>query len=124
MVKHKRLSDKPKNESVEKTDEILAEETSPEPRNLKSIVQSGTKYVYIIAAAALFSGVFTPLTLNVEVENVIYGMLVLFLGLGGGVLIFLGIQKKKLTTLMVAIGLTLIFISMLIIHEFSGKSLV
>ncbi len=124
MVKHKRWSDKPKNESVEKTDEILAEETSPEPRNLKSIVQSGTKYVYIIAAAALFSGVFTPLTLNVEVENVIYGMLVLFLGLGGGVLIFLGIQKKKLTTLMVAIGLTLIFISMLIIHEFSGKSLV
>ena len=127
MVKHKRWSDKPKSDtpSIDEEKNVVEQETSieKESKDTKSIIVSGTKYIYIVAAAALFSGVFTPLTLNVDLQDVIFGMLALFLGLGGGILIFLGIQTQKLTTIMIASGLGLIFASLLIIHEFSGKSL-
>ena len=53
MVKHKRWSDKPKSESLEndidfkKKQEIVSETPS---RGIKSIVVSGIKYIYIVAA--------------------------------------------------------------------------
>tara|TARA_Y100000996_G_C22185501_1_gene504698 strand:- start:302 stop:547 length:246 start_codon:yes stop_codon:yes gene_type:complete len=81
MVKHKRWSDKPKSESLEndidfkKKQEIVSETPS---RGIKSIVVSGIKYIYIVAAAALFSGIFTPLTLGVDVEEVFSGILTVF----------------------------------------------
>ena len=71
MVKHRRFSDKPKEDSTQKETEtelqekdISAEKT---PLDLKTILLSGTKYAYIIAAVALLSGIFTPLTLGVEI---------------------------------------------------------
>ena len=126
MVKHRRFSDKqdsdPLDEDIEyKTaKEILSEET---PRDLKSIVLSGTKYAYIIGAVALLSGVFTPLTIGEEVDSVIFGMLSIFLGLAGGVVIFLGIKSQKLTTIMVSSGLGMMFGSLVLIFELSNKSL-
>jgi len=126
MVKHRRFSDKPKSESLEEniesktTKEILSEEN---PRDLKSILLSGTKYAYIIAAVALLSGIFTPLTLGVEIENVIFGMLSIFLGLAGGVIIFLGIKSQKFTTIMVCGGLGIMFGSLVLIYEVIDKPL-
>ena len=128
MVKHKRWSDKPKNATTEKIEDHLLEEsivqeTHPKSLNLKSILQSGTKIVYIIAAAALLSGVFTPLTSCIDVENVVFGMLSIFLGLAGGIVIFLAIKKQKLTTIMVCAGLGMIFGSLILIHELAERSL-
>ena len=126
MVKHRRFSDKPKSESLEEniesktTKEILSEES---PRDLKSIALSGTKYVYIIGAVALLSGIFTPLTLDVEVWDVVYGMLSIFLGLVGGIVIFLGIKYQKYTTIMVCGGLGMMFGSLILIYEIIDKSL-
>ena len=120
MVKHRRFSDKqdsdPLDEDIEyKTaKEIFSEET---PRDLKSIVLSGTKYAYIIGAVALLSGVFTPLTIGEEVDSVIFGMLSIFLGLAGGIVIFLGIKYQKLTTIMVCCGSGMMFGSLLLIYE-------
>ena len=120
MVKHRRFSDKqdsdPLDEDIEyKTaKEILSEET---PRDLKSIVLSGTKYAYIIGAVALLSGIFTPLTIGEEVDSVIFGMLSIFLGLAGGIVIFLGIKYQKLTTIMVCCGSGMMFGSLLLIYE-------
>ena len=126
MVKHRRFSDKPDSDILEEdiehktTKEILSEEN---PRELKSIILSGTKYAYIITAVALFSGIFTPLTLGVETEEVISGMLVIFLGLGGGIMIFLGIKNQKYTTIMICGGLVMIIISLILIFELAQRSL-
>ena len=121
MVKHRRFSDKPKEDSNQKETEtelqeknISAEKT---PLDLKTILLSGTKYAYIIAAVALLSGIFTPLTLGIEIENVIFGMLSIFLGLGGGIVIFLGIKYQKFTTIMVCGGLGMMIGSVLLIYE-------
>ena len=127
MVKHRRFSDKPKEDSNQKETEtelqernISAEKT---PLDLKTILLSGTKYAYIIAAVALLSGIFTPLTLGVEIEDVIIGMLIIFFGLGGGIMIFLGIKYQKLTTLMVCGGLGIMIASLFLIYELLDKSL-
>ena len=126
MAKHRRFSDKPKSDPLEEnidpktTKEIFSEES---PRDLRSIVLSGTKYAYIIAAVALLSGIFTPLTLGVEIENVIFGMLSIFLGLGGGVIIFLGIKSQKFTTIMVCGGLGMMLGSLVLIYEVIDKQL-
>ena len=121
MVKHRRYSDKPKEDSIQKDEkiefqdqEISSEKTS---FDLKTILLSGTKYAYIIAAVALLSGIFTPLTLGIEIENVIFGMLSIFLGLGGGIVIFLGIKYQKFTIVMVCGGLGMMFGSLLLIYE-------
>ena len=121
MVKHRRYSDKPKEDSIQKDEkvefqkqEISSEKTS---LDLKSLLLSGTKYAYIIGAVALLSGIFTPLTLGVEIEDVIFGMLSIFLGLGGGIVIFLGIKYQKFTTIMVCGGLGMMIGSVLLIYE-------
>ena len=121
MVKHRRYSDKPKDDSNQKDEKIEFQEqeisSEKTPLDFKSLVLSGTKYVYIIAAVALLSGIFTPLTLGIEIENVIFGMLSIFLGLGGGIVIFLGIKYQKFTTIMVCGGLGMMFGSLLLIYE-------
>ena len=126
MVKHRRYSDKPKSDPLEedieyKTEkEILSEES---PRDLKSIILSGIKYVYIIGAVALLSGIFTPLTLDVEIWDVISGMLSIFLGLVGGIVIFLGIKYQKYTTIMICGGSGIMLTSLFLIYEIIDKPL-
>ena len=127
MVKHRRYSDKPKEDSTQKDEriELQEQEISSEktPLDFKSLLLSGTKYAYIIAAVALLSGIFTPLTLGVEIEDVIFGMLIVFLGLAGGIVIFLGIKYQKLTTVMVCGGLGMMVASLFLIYELLDKSL-
>ena len=126
MVKHRRYSDNPKSDTFEEdiehktVKEILSEEN---PRDLKSIILSGTKYAYIIGAVALLSGIFTPLTLDVEIWDVIFGMLSIFLGLVGGIVIFLGIKYQKYTTIMICGGLAIMMASLFLIYEIIDKPL-
>ena len=127
MVKHRRYSDKPKEDSTQKDEkiELQEQEISYEKTSFdfKSLLLSGTKYAYIIGAVALLSGIFTPLTLGIEIEDVIFGMLSIFLGLGGGIVIFLGIKYQKFTTIMVCGGLAIMVASLFMIYEVIGKSL-
>ena len=125
MAKHRRFSDAPKPDSVQKDEEIeLVEQEIPSKEistNIKSALLSGTKYVYIIAAVALLSGIFTPLTVGEEFEIVIFGMLSVFLGLGGGITIFLGLKNQKFTSLMICGGLGMMIASMILIHEVADR---
>ena len=127
MVKHRRYSDKPKEDSIQKDEKIELEEqeiaSEKTSLDLKTLLLSGTKYAYIIAAVALLSGIFTPLTLGVEIEDVIFGMLIIFLGLAGGIVIFLGIKYQKLTTVMICGGLGMMIASLFLIYELLDKSL-
>ena len=127
MAKHRRFSDKPKSDPLEEniefktTKEILSEESS---RDLKTILLSGIKYVYIIGAVALLSGIFTPLTIGAEIEAVIVGMLSIFLGLAGGIIIFLGIKTQKYTTIMVCGGLAMLIGSLILIYQSTNHPLI
>ena len=126
MVKHKRWSDKPKSDTPPIDEENVLEQETPiqkDPKDIKSIILSGTKYIYIITAAALLSGIFTPLTIGEDLDKVIYGMLSIFLGLGGGIIIYLGVKTQKLTIVMVSGGLAMMFASLVLIYEFGFRSL-
>ena len=127
MVKHRRYSDKPKENSTQKDEriEIQEQEISSEKNTLdfKSLLLSGTKYAYIIAAVALLSGIFTPLTIGEEVDSVILGMLSIFLGLAGGIAIFLGIKSQKFTTILVCGGLAMMVGSLILIYESTNHPL-
>jgi len=125
MVKHRRFSDNPKPDLHEKKPENIVKKrsTTKPARDFKSILLSGTKYLYIIVAAALFSGIFTPLTIGADSENVIFGMLSLFLGLAGGIVIFLGIKTQKFTLMIISGGLIMIIISFFLMYEMIGKPL-
>ena len=128
MVKHRRFSDKPKEDSHQNDEKIELQEqqTSSEktPSDLKSILLSGTKYAYIIGAVALLSGIFTPLTIGAEIEAVIVGMLSIFLGLAGGIIIFLGIKTQKYTTIMVCGGLAMMIGSLILIYQSTNHPLI
>ena len=127
MAKHRRFSDAPEPDSVQKDEEIeLVEQEIPSKEtstNIKSILLSGTKYAYIIAAVALLSGIFTPLTIGAEFETVAFGMLSVFLGLGGGITIFLGVKNQKFTTLMICGGLGMMIASLVLIYELADRPL-
>ena len=129
MAKHRRFSDKSKADSIQsdnKTEVNEQDTTSPTktPLDPKTILLSGTKYVYIIVAVALLSGIFTPLTVGAETENVIFGMLSILLGLGGGIVIFLGIKSQKFTPIMVCTGLGMIFSSLILIYQSTNHPLI
>ena len=127
MVKHRRYSDKPKEDSNQKETETELQEKDisdeKTPLDLKTLLLSGTKYAYIIAAAALLSGIFTPLTIGEEVDSVILGMLSIFLGLAGGIAIFLGIKSQKFTTILVCGGLAMMVGSLILIYESTNHPL-
>ena len=125
MVKHRRYSDKPTEDSNQKETELQEKDISAEktPLGLKSLLLSGTKYAYIIAAVALLSGIFTPLTIGTEFELVAMGMISVFLGLGGGIAIFLGVKNQKFTSLMICVGLGMMVISLIFIHELAERPL-
>mgnify|MGYP001313884459 FL=1 len=127
MVKHKRWSDKPRSDTppIDEEKNVVEQETSieKESKDIKSLIVSGTKYIYIIVAAALLSGIFTPLTIGEDLDQVIYGMLSIFLGLGGGIAIYLGVKTQKLTIVMVSGGLAMMFASLVLIYEFAFQSL-
>jgi len=130
MKKHRRSFNKPKpqpkSDSTDNlseqstTEEIFSEET---PHNLKSYISSISKYIYIIAAAALLSGIFTPFTINAEITTVVYGILTILLGLSGGILIFLATKNHKFSSIMVLGGSAIMVISVVIIYELVDRSL-
>ena len=53
-----------------------------------SKVKAGFKYVYLVAFFALLAGFFNPLITGSSFDGVISGVLVLFVGLAGGVLLY------------------------------------
>ena len=96
---------------------VIVEESNSidKPLSIKSLIKSGTKYAYLIAVTAFLAGIFTPFTLGMELNNVILGMLVIFLGLGGGVLIFKATTRKKYSFILILIGLALMITSLILI---------
>ena len=103
--------------STEKLESVITKDPSIRKETAgKSWITSGTKYAYIIAIAALMSGVFTPFTLGIEHSIVLSGILILLVGLSGGVLIFKGIKRDSPSKILILGGLGLMIISLILIQ--------
>ena len=89
--------------------------------NISSKVFSSFKYVYLIAFFVLLSGVFYPLTTNTSFEPVISGILILFLGLAGGILLYKATTSETKREIFFGVGLILIGISSYFIFQFTGR---
>ena len=58
-------------------------------------VLTGFTYIYLVAFFALLAGLFYPLITNTRFDGVIIGVLILFVGLAGGVLLHKSTQFEK-----------------------------
>ena len=89
--------------------------------NISSKAFSSFKYVYLIAFFALLSGVFYPLITKTSFESVISGILILFLGLAGGILLYKATTSETKRGIFFGVGLILIGISSYFIFQFTGR---
>ena len=74
------------------------------------------RYAYLLAFFALLAGIFVPLiTYQTSFDAVIQGIATLFLGLTGAILLFKGVTLDKRRGIFIAIGFTLVAISLALI---------
>ena len=82
---------------------------------------TGFKYVYLIAFFALLSGFFHPLITNTSFDSVVIGVIVLFIGLAGGVLLYKSAISEKRRGIFLGGGFALISISLFYIFQITGR---
>jgi len=76
------------------------------------------RYAYLLAIFALLAGVFFPLiTPGIPYDHAIQGTATLFLGLAGGILLFKSTTSDNRRGILIAIGFTLIAISLALIYH-------
>ena len=82
---------------------------------------TGFKYVYLIAFFALLSGFFHPLITNTSFDSVVIGVIVLFVGLAGGLLLYKSAISEKRRVIFLSGGFALISISLFYIFQITGR---
>ena len=93
-------------QEIEKIEDVKT--SSPD-----TILAQIPRYVYLLAFFALLAGVFYPLiSIQTSFDPVILGTATLFLGLAGAILLFKGVTSDKRREIFIAIGFTLISISL------------
>ncbi len=82
---------------------------------------TGFKYIYLVAFFALLAGLFHPLITDTSFVGVIIGVLVLFVGLAGGVLLYRAATSENRRGIFLGGGFTLIIISLYYIFQLTGR---
>jgi len=102
-------------ENIQHTQEIeKTEDTKTSSPN--TILSQIPRYVYLLAFFALLAAVFSPLiTYQTSFDIVIQGVVTLFLGLIGAILLFKATTSDERRGLFIAIGFVLIAISIVLI---------
>jgi len=85
-------------------------------------VLTSFKYIYLVAFFALLSGLFYPLITNASFDGLIIGVLILFLGLAGGVLLYRSAISEKRRGILLGGGFTLMAISLYYIFQLTGRA--
>jgi len=128
----KRAEEASRRPEVEGTEVKLAEpenisENIQHPQEIEKIEDTKTsspntilaqipRYAYLLAFFALLAGIFVPLiTYQTSFDAVIQGTATLFLGLTGAILLFKGVTLDKRRGIFIAIGFTLVAISLALI---------
>ncbi len=87
-----------------------------------SKILTGSKYIYLVAFFALLSGLFYPLINNKSYDGVIIGVLILFVGLGGGVLLYRAATSENRRGIFLGGGFALMAISLYYIIQLTGRA--
>ena len=128
----KRAEEELRRSEAEGTEVKLAEpekisENIQHPQEIEKIVDTKTsspntilsqipRYAYLLAFFALVAGIFVPLiTYQISFDIVIQGVVTLFLGLIGAILLFKAATSDERRGLFIAIGFALIAISLALI---------
>jgi hypothetical protein len=86
-----------------------------------SKILTGVKYVYLVFFFALLSGVFYPVITHSSGDSVVEGVLILFVGLAGAVLIYkAGTSDKHQKAYLIA-GFAILAISLVLVYAAIGK---
>ncbi len=80
------------------------------------------KYIYLVAFFTLLAGFFHPIITNTSSDNVIIGVLILFVVLAGGVLLYRAATSEKRRGIFLGMGFTLIAISLYYIFQLTGRA--
>jgi hypothetical protein len=88
---------------------------------ISSKILTTFKYVYLVVFFALLAGFFHPLITDTSFNGVIVGVLVLFLGLAGGVLLYRSATSENKRGIFLGGGFTLIIISLYYIFQLTGR---
>ncbi len=88
-----------------------------------SKVITGIKYIYLVIFFALLAGFFHPIITGTPFDSVIIGILVLFVGLAGGVLVYKGVSSDKRKAIYLGGGFALIAVSLAYIFQLTGRPL-
>ncbi len=84
-------------------------------------VITGAKYVYLVAFFALLAGIFNPIINERPLDDVIFGVIVLFVGLAGAILVYKAATSENRRGLFLGGGFGLIAIAFFYIIQFSGR---
>ncbi len=84
-------------------------------------VITGAKYVYLAVFFAFLAGIFNPIINERPLDDVIIGVIVLFVGLAGAILIYKAATSENRRGLFLGGGFGLIAISFFYIIQFSGR---
>ena len=82
---------------------------------------TGFKYIYLVVFFALLAGFFHPLITHTSFDGVVVGVLVLFVGLAGGVLVYRSAISEKRRGIFLGAGFGLMSISLYYIIQLTGR---
>ena len=112
-----------RSENIQRTRENEEQENTQTFKQ-KPIFSQIPRYVYLVTFIALLSGVFFPLITPNPAEqnlnNVIMGIAILFLGLTGTILVYKGTTSDKNRAAVVSLGFVLIAVSLALIFTIAG----
>ena len=110
-------------ENIQQTRENVEQENTQTFKQ-KPILSQIPRYVYLVAFFALLSGVFYPLITpnpsEQNLDNVLKGTAILFLGLTGAILVYKGTTSDKNRAAVVSLGFVLIAVSLALIFTIAG----
>ncbi len=82
---------------------------------------TGAKYVYLIIFFAFLAGVFHTIINERPLDDVIFGVIVLFVGLAGSILVYKAATSENKRGIFLGGGFGLIAISFYYIIQFTGR---
>ncbi|MEO9310033.1 MAG: hypothetical protein ABI337_07030 [Nitrososphaera sp.] len=86
-------------------------------------ILNGVKYGYLIVFFALLSGIFYPFVQGGTLDYTIIGIIILFVGLAGTILVYKAATSDKKRGIYLGIGFGLIAASLFYILQLTGRPL-
>jgi hypothetical protein len=86
-----------------------------------SKILAGVKYVYLVFFFALLSGMFYPIITHSNGDNVVEGILILFVGLAGAVSLYKAGTADKHKKVYLITGFAILAIALVLVYASMGK---